>query len=162
MGSVGCVPGAGFEPACARFKGRPGCRQPTPGREPPFGADLNRPPYRSGPQPCAAAKLPPGAGLEPCISAEDPSRPCVPGGPCARPGLNRDAPRGALAPRASASAFPPRAHESRDPVPTRIIRRTKAEPQAVRGGMATLPGFEPGTSATRARRCCRVELEGTE
>jgi len=51
---------------------------------------------------------------------------------------------------------------SRHPVPTRIIRHTKAEPQAVRGGVATLPGLEPGTSATRARRFCRVELEGTE
>jgi hypothetical protein len=47
-------------------------------------------------------------------------------------------------------------------VPTRIIRRTKAEPQAVRGGIATLPGFEPGTFRTRTGRCCRVELEGIE
>jgi hypothetical protein len=31
---------------------------------------------------------------------------------CARPDLNRDAPRGALTPRASASAFPPRARAS--------------------------------------------------
>jgi len=26
----------------------------------------------------------------------------------------------------------------------------------VRGGEATLPGFEPGTSWFRAKRCCRL------
>jgi hypothetical protein len=33
---------------------------------------------------------------------------------------------------------------------------------AVRGGVATLPGFEPGTFRTRTGRCCRVGLEGIE
>jgi hypothetical protein len=58
--------------------------------------------------------------------------------------------------------IPPRAQESRHPGSNRAVPRTKGEPQAVRGGMATLPGFEPGTSASRARRYCRVELEGIE
>lgn len=47
-------------------------------------------------------------------------------------------------------------------MPTRIIRRTKAEPQAVRGGKAALPGFEPGTSWSRTKRYCQIELEGIE
>ena len=58
---------------------------------------------------------------------------------CARPDLNRDAPRGALAPRASASTVPPRT-QSRHPVPTRVIRRTKAEPQPC--AAAWLPGVD--------------------
>jgi hypothetical protein len=47
-------------------------------------------------------------------------------------------------------------------VPTRIIRRTKAEPQAVRGGVAGHPGLEPGSSASRARRVCRIPLMAIE
>jgi hypothetical protein len=70
---------------------------------------------------------------------------------CARPDLNRDAPRGALAPRASASAIPPRAHESRHPGSNRAVRCTKAEPQAVRGGKAGIPGFEPGELPGQSR-----------
>lgn len=40
--------------------------------------------------------------------------------------------------------------ESRLPVPIRIIRRTKAEPQAVRGGEAAPRGFEPRFAAPEA------------
>src|SRR5215471_13991385 len=51
----GNVPGAGLEPACADFKDRPGCQQPTP--------EWSRLPVptrvscltRAGPQPCATA-----------------------------------------------------------------------------------------------------------
>lgn len=50
---------------------------------------------------------------------------------------------------------------SRPPGSNRIVRRTKAEPQAVRGGMATLPGFEPG-SLGPGPSASAVELEGTE
>jgi hypothetical protein len=56
------------------------------------------------------------------------------------PGLEPGLPSRELAPRASASAIPPRAHESRHPVPTRIIRRTKAEPQPC--AAAWLPGLD--------------------
>lgn len=72
----GIVPGAGLEPACACFKGRPGCRQPTPE-------------VRS-------------AGLEPASTWSS---------------------------TMSVYLFAARAQESRHPVPTRVIRRTKAEPQ---------------------------------
>jgi hypothetical protein len=47
-------------------------------------------------------------------------------------------------------------------VPTRIIRRTKAEPQAVRGGVAGHPGLEPGVSGVRARRVYRIPLMAIE
>jgi hypothetical protein len=47
--------------------------------------------------------------------------------------------------------IPPRAHESRHPGPTRAVRPTKAEPQAVRGGKAGIPGFEPGELPGQSR-----------
>ena len=70
---------------------------------------------------------------------------------CARPDLNRDAPRGAQRPQRCASAIPPRAHESRHPGSNRAVRCTKAEPQAVRGGKAGIPGFEPGELPGQSR-----------
>jgi hypothetical protein len=57
-------------------------------------------------------------------------------------------------------AVPPavglRGRESRHPGSNRAIRRTKAKPQAVRGGEAGHPGLEPGNSGFRARRVCRI------
>jgi hypothetical protein len=47
-----------------------------------------------------------------------------------------------------------RGHRSRHPVPTRTTGLTRAGPQAVRGGEAGHPGFEPGSSGFRVRRVC--------
>ena len=70
----------------------------------------------------------------------------------------------------------PQSHGPR-PCPSTCLRTSAREPPpgadpghppyeggaaAVRGGKATLPGFEPGTSWFRAKRCCRFELEGME
>ena len=109
----GIVPGAGLEPACACFKGRLGCRQPTPERT-------------GGPARChlwladltkAARSLELGqvrsAGLEPAITW-----------PSTMPVYLSAA----------------RAQESRHPVPTRAIRRTKAEPQPC--AAAKLPSLD--------------------
>jgi hypothetical protein len=72
-------------------------------------------------------------------------------GHCVRPpGLEPGLPSRELAPRASASAYSATSAWSRHPVPTRIIRRTKTEPQAVRGGKAAPRGFEPRFAASEA------------
>jgi hypothetical protein len=111
---------AGLEPASLiPLQGRTAPADRATGhREPPFGADPNRPLYRSG---AAAVR---GGGVRP-------------------PGLEPGPPSRELASRASASAIPPRAPESRHPGSNRAVRGTKAEPQAVRGGMAAHHGFEP-------------------
>jgi hypothetical protein len=111
---------AGLEPASLiPLQGRTAPADRATGhREPPFGADPNRPLYRSG---AAAVR---GGGVRP-------------------PGLEPGPPSRELASRASASAIPPRAPESRHPGSNRAVRRTKAEPQAVRGGRAAPRGFEP-------------------
>jgi hypothetical protein len=44
---------------------------------------------------------------------------------------------------------------SRHPVSNRASGLTRAGPQAVRGGEAGHPGFEPGNSGSRARRICQ-------
>lgn len=44
-----------------------------------------------------------------------------------------------------------RAHESRHPGSNRAVRRTKAEPQAVRGGKAGISGFEPENLPVQGR-----------
>ena len=51
----GSVPGAGLEPACADFKDRPGCQQPTPEwSRLPVPTRVSRL-TGAGPQPCATA-----------------------------------------------------------------------------------------------------------
>ena len=102
----GIVPGAGLEPACACFKGRPYKGRPVVG----------------------------------------------PGGQCPRRDSNAHCPDS----HSGASCRWATRTQSRHPGSNRAIRRTKAKPQAVRGGEATLPGFEPGTSWFRAKRCCRL------
>jgi hypothetical protein len=100
------VPGAGLEPACACFKGRPGCRQPTPEwPEPLPGLEPDTCRLQGG---CSGlvsyrgVKNVRSAGLEP--AATWPSTMPV-------------------------YLFAARAQESRHPVPTRAVRRTKAKPQ---------------------------------
>jgi hypothetical protein len=46
--------------------------------------------------------------------------------------------------------IPPRAHQSRYPVSSRAVRRTRAESQAVRIGVASGAGLEPAGAAVRA------------
>jgi hypothetical protein len=142
----------------------------------------NRPSKRPGGGSCAADPDPPEAafGLRAAVrcrsgppALREPGRkPCAAAW-CARPELNRDAPRGAQASRACASACSATSARSRHPGSNRVTRRTKAEPQAVRGGMkvparhrfrctstgapytepaAGHPGLEPGSSGVRARQ----------
>jgi hypothetical protein len=47
--------------------------------------------------------------------------------------------------------IPPRAHESRHPVPTRAIRRTKAEPQPC--AAAWLPGLDSNQRGQGSEPC---------
>lgn len=83
----GDVPGARLEPACADFKDRPGCQQPTPE-------------WSRLPVPTRASCLT-GAGSQPCATAE-----------CAREDLNLHSPCGPRGPQPRASTVPPRAHAS--------------------------------------------------
>jgi hypothetical protein len=43
--------------------------------------------------------------------------------------------------------------------PSAVRRRSR---EAARIGKAALPGFEPGTSWSRTKRYCQIELEGIE
>jgi hypothetical protein len=127
--------------------------------EPLPGADPGWCPYRGLPVPDPGASLParPGLGTPGCLLAPPIgalfSLVRTPGGIRTRKYTPLKRARLPVAARA---------HKSRPPVSTRIIRRTKAEPQAVRGGVVPLPRFELGTSWTRPKRCCQVELEGIE
>jgi hypothetical protein len=85
-GAKGIVPGAGLEPACAGFKDRPGCQQPTPDR----GAFPQCRPER-------AALT--GRSWTPVRKASCARRESDPHGPC-----------GPHGPQPCASTIPPRAH----------------------------------------------------
>jgi hypothetical protein len=125
----GIVPGVGLEPACACFKGRLGCCQPTPERT---GAPARCHPWLAG-LTKAARSLEPGASTL--------------GGTRTR---NHMALNHARLPVCGTSACepPPGADPGHPPY--------EGGAAAVRGGKATLPGFEPGTSWFRAKRCCRL------
>ena len=125
----GIVPGAGLEPACACFKGRLGCRQPTPERT---GAPARCHPWLAD-HTKAARSLEPGASTL--------------GGTRTRNHMALDHARLPVC-GTSAREPPPGADPGHPPY--------EGGAAAVRGGKATLPGFEPGTSWFRAKRCCRL------
>ena len=114
--------------------------------------------------------------MEPAPGADPGSTPQVPplaGRSCKdRPVVE---PGGAVRPAGFEPARPSRAtstsswrvlrsttNASRHPGSNRAVPRTKGEPQAVRGGVAGHPGLEPGSSASRARRVCRIPLMAIE
>ena len=130
----GDVPGAGLEPACADFKDRPGCQQPT--------LEWSRLPVPTrvscltgaGSQPCATAGT--GASGDGRFRFTDQQ-----GSPCLRRCWVSSAGVGpALSATSTLRLLPNWATRtwSRHPVPIRAIRRTKAEPQPC--AAAQLPG----------------------
>jgi hypothetical protein len=135
----GSVPGAGLEPACADFKDRPGCQQPTPE-------------WSRLPVPTRVSCLT-GAGSQPCATA---GTGASEGGrfrftdqresPCSRRCWVSSAGVGpALSATSTLRLLPNWATRtwSRHPVPTRAIRRTRTEPQPCGAARAGESGFEP-------------------
>lgn len=87
------------------------------------------------------------------LPGPDPGRRATAGSPpsCARPDLNRDAPRGAQRPQRCASAFPPRAHGASGRCRTACLRLTRATLcQVSYRGMASGAGLEPAGARVRA------------
>jgi hypothetical protein len=100
--------------------------------------------------------------VPPLASRSYKDRPVVgPGVRYVRPDSNRHGPRGPPAPQAGVYPVPPRTRAAARGS-NRAVRRTKTVPQAVRGGVAGHPGLEPGSSASRARRVCRIPLMAIE
>lgn len=105
----------------------------------------------AGPQPCAAASLPLGAGLEPCMSAEDAGRPCVPNSPYARRDSNPQIHAPQACPSASCGTSVREPPSGADP----DVPPYEDGAAAVRGGMASGGGVEPPGAWFRAILGCR-------
>ena len=135
----GDVPRAGLEPACADFKDRPGCPATHPGMEPSPGADPGLLPYRGRVTAVCDGKAPAQAMAVVSASRTNGSLRAYAGAGCPRrePDPHCSAPSTLRLLPNWATRTP-----SRHPVPTRAIRRTKAEPQPCAAAWAGESRFE--------------------